>query len=89
MPLREYFQSLYRYATGWLGWSPADTWTASPTEIEAAFTAHIDRLVMMAPGASETETDQPDNYTPERLRQIEEQGFDPAFDRHSLHALKE
>lgn len=90
MPLREYFQSLFRYATGWLGWTPANTWMASPAEIETAFAAHVDRLVKMTPGASTsaTSTSNPDHYTPERLKKIEEQGFDPAFDRAGLRNLK-
>lgn len=90
--LRAYFQQLYGYATGWLGWSPSDTWNASPAEIEAAFEAHTDRLVKLTPGLSSEGDDRPqgnpNEYTPERLRQIEEQGFDPAFDREGLHALK-
>lgn len=94
MPLREYFQTLYQYATGWLGWSPADTWAASPAEIETAFAAHIDRLVKLTPGLSsasdETKPTRPttNEYTPARLREIEELGYDPAFDRQALRALK-
>lgn len=93
MPLRKYFQTLYRYSTGWLGWSPTDTWAASPAEIETAFAAHIDRLVKLTPGATSTTettttTSTPDTYSAERLRQIEEQGQDPAFDREGLRRLK-
>ncbi|MGR3198329.1 MAG: hypothetical protein ACU0DM_06270, partial [Paracoccus sp. (in: a-proteobacteria)] len=85
MPMRAYFRSLYDYATGWLGWTAAETWDASPAEIEAAFAAHVDRLVKMTPGLSEG-SDQPrpstsNAYTPKRLREIEELGYDPAFDR--------
>lgn len=29
----EYFTELYRLATGWLGWPPADAWDATPAEI--------------------------------------------------------
>lgn len=91
MPLRQYFAQLFQYATGWLGWSPADTWAASPAEIEGAFAAHVDRLVKLTPGASsttETTTSTQDTYSAERLRQIEEQGRDPAFDREGLRRLK-
>ncbi|WCR04759.1 hypothetical protein [Paracoccus saliphilus] len=92
VPLREYFKTLYSYATGWLGWSPAETWAASPAEIEAAFTAHIDRLMKLTPSLSNDDADdQPKTstaYTPEQLRQIEEQGFDPAYDRAGLQRLK-
>ncbi|MCT4332619.1 hypothetical protein MU516_07030 [Paracoccus sp. YLB-12] len=92
MPLRKYFQTLYGYGTGWLGWSSADTWAASPIEIESAFAAHIDRLVKLTPGASSTEAtpeaSASNSYNAKRLREIEEQGFDPAFDRHGLRKLK-
>lgn len=91
-PLRAYFKSLYDYATGWLGWTAAETWASSPAEIEAAFTAHVDRLVKMTPGLSEDggkSTASPSNaYTAERLREIEKLGYDPAFDREGLRALK-
>ncbi|RCW78541.1 hypothetical protein [Paracoccus lutimaris] len=89
MPLRAYFESLFDYATGWLGWTPADTWAASPGEIETAFKAHTDRLIRMMPQAVSSDTaDEAAVYTPERLREIEELGFDPAFDRAALQALK-
>lgn len=91
MPPREYFKSLYTYATGWLGWTPSETWNASPAEIETAFKAHVDRLLKMTPGLSsedKTEASDPDHYTPERLKEIEELGFDPAFDREGLRRLQ-
>lgn len=90
MTLAVYFQSLFGYATGWLGWTPAEAWTASPAEIETAFAAHIDRLVKMTPGMSGNDSDQPTGsaYTAERLAEIEELGHDPAFDRGGFDRLK-
>lgn len=93
MPLRIYFQSLYDYATGWLGWPPADTWAASPAEIETAFAAHVDRLVKLTPGLSSKDGDQSKGgtvtaYSAEQLREIDEQGYDPAFDRGAFAAFK-
>lgn len=91
VPLRAYLQSLYDYATGWLGWTPAETWATSPAELEAAFTTHINRLVKMTPGLSggDNATASPSNaYTAERLREIEELGYDPAFDRAGFDRLK-
>lgn len=92
VPLPDYFQTLYQYATGWLGWTPTETWAASPAEIEAAFGAHVDRLVKMTPGMS-TDPDQttastPNAYTAERLQEIEALGHDPAFDRGAFNRLK-
>lgn len=37
IPFSEYFPTLFRLATGWLGWSPAVAWEASPAEIIQAF----------------------------------------------------
>jgi hypothetical protein len=91
LALRAYFHELYGYATGWLGWTPAETWAASPLEIEAAFTAHADRLVKLTPGLSnpdQPQADQTERYTTERLREIEELGYDPSFDRQGLQSLK-
>lgn len=91
LALRAYFHQLYGYATGWLGWTPAETWAASPVEIEAAFAAHTNRLVMLTsglPASDQPEANAPTHYTPERLREIEDLGYDPAFDRAGLHALK-
>lgn len=94
MPLREYHKTLFQYATGWLGWSPSETWNASPAEIEAAFAAHVDRLVKLTPGLSDAQntdsarTTTQNDYTPERLREIEDLGYDPAFDRQALRQLQ-
>ena len=88
-PLRDYFADLFSYGTGWLGWPPSEVWNASIAELEAAFLAHVDRVVKMTPGAVPVSTDKGTSiYTPERLRQIEDQGFDPAFDRQALQSLK-
>ncbi|MBY2961688.1 hypothetical protein ACC755_21275 [Rhizobium ruizarguesonis] len=40
----EAYTALYEYATGWLGWTPDTAWNATPTEIDRAYAAHIDRL---------------------------------------------
>ena len=88
-PLRDYFSDLFGYGTGWLGWPPSEVWNASIAELEAGFLAHVDRVVKMTPGAVPVSTDKATSiYTPERLRQIEDQGFDPAFDRQALQSLK-
>lgn len=89
-PLRDYFADLFSYGTGWLGWPPSEVWNASISELETAFLAHVDRVVKMAPGAASTGTDKGAGaYTSDRLRQIEEQGFDSEFDRAGLRALKQ
>lgn len=88
MPWPKVYRELYRTATGWLGWTPADTWNATPAKISNAFAGLHEKLKAIH-GAPEKDADQkPDAYSNERLRQIEEQGFDPAFDRNGLRALK-
>lgn len=39
-------------------------------------------------GINDTAEPIPETYTPERLAEIEANGFDPAFDRAGLQALK-
>ncbi len=41
----EVYAALYDHATGWLGWTPETAWNATPTEIDRAHAAHIERLV--------------------------------------------
>lgn len=85
MPFGQYLADLFGYATGWLGWTPSEAWNASPAEISAALTAHIDRLAKLTPGASSPASDD----TKERQReQNEAAGLDPDFDRAGLRALK-
>ncbi len=83
-PISDHLADLYRYGTGWLGWPPSEVWNASPAELEAAFMAHVDRLVMMTPGAT------PEDATAkEAQRQANiAAGLDPEFDREALRALK-
>ena len=89
-PLLEHFADLFSYGTGWLGWPPSEVWNASIAELEAAFLAHVDRLVKMTPGAGAATKQAGENsYTTDQLAQIEEQGFDPAFDREALRALND
>ncbi|WP_439559906.1 phage tail assembly chaperone [Roseinatronobacter sp.] len=84
-PLSEHFADLYRYGTGWLGWPPSEVWNASPAELEAAFMAHVDRLVMLTPGADTPE----DTAAKDAQRNANvAAGLDPDFDREGLRALK-
>ncbi|SOC23184.1 phage tail assembly chaperone [Rhodobacter maris] len=89
-PWAEAYGELYRFGTGWLGWTPAETWAATPTEIAQALEGKLAHLIAMNGGESSAGPSgpTPTDYTPERLREIEELGFDPAFDREGLHRLK-
>ena len=84
-PIRDHLADLYRFGTGWLGWPPSEVWNASPAELEAAFLAHVDRLVMMTPGTEAPE----DTAARDAQRQANiAAGLDPEFDREGLRALK-
>lgn len=89
MPWPKVYREFYRKATGWLGWTPEAAWNATLTEILDAFAGHFEKLKAIY-GTSDKNADemQPDTYSADQLRQIEEQGFDPAFDREGLRALK-
>lgn len=88
MPWPKVYRVLYRRATGWLGWTPEAAWNATPTEIMEAVAGLSEKLKAIH-GAPDKDADhKPDAYSAEQLRQIEAQGFDPAFDREGLRALK-
>lgn len=87
------YAQLFRIGTGWLGWAPAETWAATPNEIAQAFEGKVAQLKAMNGVSDETDgngsrNDHVGTYTPERLREIEDLGHDPAFDREALRALK-
>ncbi|WP_441280175.1 hypothetical protein [Bradyrhizobium sp. 63_E2_N1_3] len=44
MTFDEYFTKLFQIGTGWLSWSPSQTWDATPAEIMSAHTGRLDML---------------------------------------------
>ncbi|RVE93509.1 hypothetical protein [Sinorhizobium meliloti] len=87
--LRDFYQGLYAQATGWLGWTSEQAWNATPTEIDRAYAAHVEKLKAIHGSADDKAASEQDNaYTPERLKEIDELGYDPAFDRNGLCALR-
>lgn len=44
MPFDEYFTHLFQIGTGWLGWTPDDTWEATPAEIVNAQKGRMEML---------------------------------------------
>lgn len=86
VPWREAYRDLYRYATGWLHWSPDQAWNATPTEITDALSGHFEMLKAIHGSADDKPAErQPD---PEQAARNEAAGLDPTFDRAGLHALK-
>lgn len=87
-------QRALRFRHRLAGLTPETTWNASIAEITAAFEAHTERLIAMNGGSRDSDTDHAGTptasniYSAEQLAQIEEQGFDPAFDRQALRQLK-
>jgi hypothetical protein len=47
IPFAEYHARLFRLATGWLGWTPADAWEATPAEITEAYKGRRELLSAM------------------------------------------
>jgi hypothetical protein len=88
----ETFTRLFGVATGWLGWTPEEAWSATPTEIIAAQAGRTDLITDVLKAAFGTTTGtKPETaapYTPAQLKRIEEEGHDPAFNRGALQALK-
>lgn len=80
----EVFAALYSRATGWLGWTPEQAWNATPTEIDRAYRAHLEKLKAIHGGGSDDENE-PD---PEQAERNIAAGLDPEFDRAGLHTLK-
>lgn len=90
-PWNEFFAELYRVGTGWLGWSAADTWDATPSEIIEAFTGWTEMQKALHPAIDEDGDDRSTPSSKEREAQRQaniEAGLDPDFDRAALHALK-
>lgn len=88
----EYRARLFEIATGEIGWAPEEAWNATIPEILAAKAGRTDLITDVLKAVFGSTDDAPDTattYTPAQLAEIEEQGFDPAFDREGLAALKQ
>ena len=84
--IAESLTQLFRYATGWLHWSPTDAWSATPAEIRIALDGHSE-LLHLIHGSSEAQDKAPTAYTADDLKRVDELGHDPAFERDKLRAL--
>jgi hypothetical protein len=86
----EAFTRLFGIATGWLGWTPEEAWNATPAEIITAQAGRTDLITDVLKAVfGTTDSKLPAApYTPEQLKQIEEEGHDPAFDSDALRTLK-
>jgi hypothetical protein len=57
MPYDEYFTTLFRIATGWLGWEPEAAWNATPAEIIEAQKGRIELLRAIFGGSDKEESE--------------------------------
>lgn len=87
IPLSQFFTELFSRATSWLHWPPSEVWNASVSEIVTALEAQAERELRRA-GIPIDTAKGGEVYTKERLQEIEDQGFDPTFDREALWNLK-
>lgn len=71
-------ENLFLFGTVGAQWHPAEVWNASPRELQ--------RIALASVPSDDARPG--DVYTPERLREIDQLGHDPAFDRGALQALK-
>ena len=67
--IEDTLQELFEVGTGWLGWSPADTWAATPAEIVAAQRGLIAKLNAMHGKAEDQPAYDPrDEVSPEEVQ---------------------
>ncbi|TJV71047.1 MAG: phage tail assembly chaperone [Mesorhizobium sp.] len=66
-----HLERLFEIGTGWLGWSPADTWAATPTEIMIAQRGLIARLkaVNGVKDDDQAESDPQQEISPQKVKQ--------------------
>ncbi|PZU87189.1 MAG: hypothetical protein DI528_08240 [Shinella sp.] len=87
IPWAEFYAGLYDVATGWLGWTPEQAWSTTPTEITRARDAHIEKLKAIH-GSADDKQHRPDVDAEALSELLKSDDLDPEFDRDGLHALK-
>jgi hypothetical protein len=72
IPFADYHTKLFRLATGWLGWTPADAREATPAEITEAYKGRRELLTAMFGGGKgeDNTVSKPDEQTRRRLNAI-------------------
>jgi hypothetical protein len=63
----EHLTNLYRIGTGWLGWTPDTTLSATPAEITEAYKGRVELLKAVFGGDQETKTKP--KSTPDQIRE--------------------
>lgn len=70
IPFSEYHTKLFRLATGWLGWPPADAWEATPAEITEAYKGRMEMLAAVFGGGKTDSITKPDQSARQRLNAL-------------------
>lgn len=68
-PYSVYLADLYKFGTGWLGWTPDQTLDATPAEITLAFDGHVEKLKAIH-GKSEPQKGKDTRPIEEKFRSI-------------------
>ena len=80
----EAYAQLYQIGTGWLGWTPAETWDATPAEISEALAGYVARLEAIHGTADTDNTAQTDGQRDANIAA----GRDPDLDLVGLQSLR-
>jgi hypothetical protein len=72
VPWPKFYRELFRTATGWLHWTPQQTWDATPSEITEALAGHI-AMLKATHGVTHEDGDQAD---PDLDAQLDRTGLD-------------
>lgn len=65
-----HFEALFKFGTGWLGWTPEATLDATPAEITLAFEGHLEKLKAIHGGNMSSEKETDDRPLDEKFRSI-------------------
>lgn len=88
----QYYRRLFQLGTGVLGWTPDQTWNATPAEITMAYHGRTEFVSDILQAVFGTAEDKPQSgitpYDDEELAQIEKNGVDPNFDRTAFNDLR-
>ncbi len=63
----DYHARLYQIATGWLGWTPATAWDATPAEILVAYKGRVEMLRAIFGGGASDDSESSGEHTADEI----------------------
>lgn len=72
LTIEQGLEQFFEIGTGWLGWSPADTWAATPAEIIVAQRGLVTKLKAIHGSAEDKDTPEYDPREPVSPQQVKE-----------------